>query len=313
MTSQTCNLTGVPETMLWTLHNRASEAMRADAWLQDPDAVRIYQSLQYDYLRSFGHPDSSHAIRSLVFDQALQPWLQAHPGGTVVELACGLETQFQRCDDGQVRWLCVDVPESIAVRERFLAPSERCRHLGKSALDLSWMDHVDGSRGVFVTAQGLLMYFEEAQVKTLLAAIIARFPGVELMFDTIPLVFAVDHASRRSVENPALPHPSHALGHRPTRTGSDAAQLLAADGRHPYPELPPHAWLSGLPVSVAEPPPRSLRQVPLHRACQDENPCLNSAQPSGYDHEKNPSLPLPSPPAGRCHGSDRNQQRPGRR
>lgn len=190
MTSQTCNLTGVPETMLWTLHNRASEAMRADAWLQDPDAVRIYQSLQYDYLRSFGHPDSSHAIRSLVFDQALQPWLQAHPGGTVVELACGLETQFQRCDDGQVRWLCVDVPESIAVRERFLAPSERCRHLGKSALDLSWMDHVDGSRGVFVTAQGLLMYFEEAQVKTLLAAIIARFPGVELMFDTIPHWFS---------------------------------------------------------------------------------------------------------------------------
>lgn len=190
MKAQTCNLTGVPETMLWTLHNRASEAMRNDAWLRDPDAVRIYRSLDYDYRRSFGSPDSSHAIRSLVFDQALRPWLSEHPGATVVELACGLETQFQRCDDGQVQWLCVDVPESIAVRERFLTANERCRHLARSALDLGWMDEIDAGKGVFITAQGLLMYFEEAQVRTLVSAIFSRFPDAVLMFDTIPHWFS---------------------------------------------------------------------------------------------------------------------------
>ncbi len=190
MQNTTCNLTGVPETMLWTLHNRAAEAMRPDGWLRDPDAVRIYQSLHYDYHRSFGRPDASHAVRSLVFDEVLRPWLKGNPGGMVVELACGLETQFQRCDDGLVRWLCVDMPESIAVRERFLAPNARCRHLSKSALDLSWMDEVDASQGLFITAQGLLMYFEEAQVKALLSAILTRFPHVEVMFDTIPHWFS---------------------------------------------------------------------------------------------------------------------------
>lgn len=190
MTGQTCELGGVPETMLWTLHNRASEALRADAWLRDDDAVRIYRAIRYDYERSFGRPDSSHAMRSLVFDEALKPWLAAHPGGTVVELACGLETQFQRCDDGRVRWLCVDVPEAIDVRERFLSPSERCRHLRRSALDLSWMDEVNPVHGVFVTAQGLLMYFTEDEVRTLLATLCERFPGVELMFDTIPPWFS---------------------------------------------------------------------------------------------------------------------------
>lgn len=190
MIPQTCNLTGVPETMLWTLHNRASEAMRRDAWLRDPDAIRIYQSLEYDYQRSFGKPDSSHAIRSLVFDQALQPWLRDHPGATVVELACGLETQFQRCDDGRVQWLCIDVPESIAIRERFLAASERCRYLDRSALDPGWMDEVDARKGIFITAQGLLMYFEEAQVKELISAVFARFPEAILMFDTIPHWFS---------------------------------------------------------------------------------------------------------------------------
>ncbi|RMH94974.1 class I SAM-dependent methyltransferase [Lysobacter pythonis] len=180
------HLDGVPETMLWTLYNRATEALRPDAWIKDPEAVRIYQSIAYDYARSFGVPDSSHAVRSLMFDEVVGAWMKSHPGGTVVELACGLETQFHRCDDGRVRWLCVDVPEAIDVRERFLSPSERCRHLRGSAFDEHWMDEVDPSRGVFVTAQGLFMYFEEAQIKTLVTRIAERWSEVDLMFDMLP-------------------------------------------------------------------------------------------------------------------------------
>jgi O-methyltransferase involved in polyketide biosynthesis len=184
------DLGGIPETMLWTLHNRAREAKRPDARLKDPEAVRIYDSIAYDYEKSFGKPDGSHPMRSVLFDDALRPWLAAHPGGTVVELACGLETQLQRCDDGQVRWLCVDVPEAIDVRERFLPATSRCRHIRKSALDLTWMDEVDATRSVFVTAQGLFMYFEEKDVRRLIVAIFERFASVELMFDAIPKWFS---------------------------------------------------------------------------------------------------------------------------
>ena len=98
-------LTGVPETMLWTLHNRASEARRPGSFLHDPECVRIYESIDYDFARSFGKPDLTHPLRSQLFDREVQPWLAAHPGGAMVELAAGLETQFQRCDDGQVQWL----------------------------------------------------------------------------------------------------------------------------------------------------------------------------------------------------------------
>lgn len=183
-------LHGVPETMLWTLHNRASESLRPDGMIRDPEAERIYRSIAYDYERSFGKPDASHAVRSLQFDEVVRDWMQRHPGGTVVELGCGLETQFQRVDDGQVQWLCVDVPEAIAVRERFLKPSARCRHLECSALDFRWMDAVDPAPGVFVTAQGLLMYFRENEVCQLLQTMAQRLPGSEVMFDTIPLWFS---------------------------------------------------------------------------------------------------------------------------
>jgi O-methyltransferase involved in polyketide biosynthesis len=176
--------------MLWTLHNRASEAKRRNTYLPDPACVGIYEAIDYDYVRSFGRADDSHAMRSRIFDDALRPWLARHPGGTVVELACGLETQFQRIDDGKVHWLCVAVAAAIHLRERFLPPTERCRHRAGSALDFSWIDAVTPSRGVFVTAQGLLMYLEEGDVRRLVTTVIERFPGVELMFDAIPRWFS---------------------------------------------------------------------------------------------------------------------------
>jgi len=183
-------LDGVPETLLWTLYNRAREAMRFDAILRDPEAIRLYRSIEYDYERSFGKPDISHAMRSRIFDDALRPWLAAHPGFTVVELACGLETQFQRCDDGRVRWICVDVPEVIELRARLLPENRRCLLLAGSALDLDWLDAIDPAREVFVSAQGLFMYFEPDRVRDLLATLDRRLPGATLMFDTIPPWFS---------------------------------------------------------------------------------------------------------------------------
>jgi O-methyltransferase involved in polyketide biosynthesis len=103
-----------------------------------------------------------------------------------VALGEGLETQFWRVDNGGVRWLTVDLPEAIALRERLLPDSPRRRSLACSALDERWMDELDTSRGVLVTAQGLLMYLERAEVHGLIAACARRLPGAELVFDAVP-------------------------------------------------------------------------------------------------------------------------------
>jgi O-methyltransferase involved in polyketide biosynthesis len=151
-------LTGVPETMLWTLYNRAMEARRDDRVLDDPEAIRIFDAIDYDFARSFGDPDAAHAVRARECDRLVRAFLAAHPGATVVSLGEGLETQALRVDDGKVRWLSVDLPEAMRVRERFLPATARRRHLAVSALDPAWLDAVeDPARGVFVVAQGLLM------------------------------------------------------------------------------------------------------------------------------------------------------------
>jgi O-methyltransferase involved in polyketide biosynthesis len=176
--------------MLWALHNRASEARRPDTILVDPDSVRIHAAIDYDFARHFGEPMGSLAARAAEIDRVVRRWIVHHPDGFVVSLGEGLETQVRRVDNGRVRWLSVDLPEAIRLRERVLPATDRCRHLAVSALDPLWMDAVDPSSGVFVIAQGLLMYFEPEQVRRLLCGIADRFPGAEIVFDTVPCWFS---------------------------------------------------------------------------------------------------------------------------
>jgi O-methyltransferase involved in polyketide biosynthesis len=187
-------LEGVPETLLWTLWYRAEEARRPDAVLDDPLAVELVERIDYPFAERFGPTAGvvaqGQALRSLCFDREIQRFMGAHAGGTVVALGEGLETAFQRVDDGRVRWLGVDLPETVAVRESLLGDEgPRHRSLARSALDFAWMDEVDAGAGVLITAQGLLMYLEESDVHALLGACAARFRGAAFVFDTAPRVF----------------------------------------------------------------------------------------------------------------------------
>ncbi|GAA4827365.1 class I SAM-dependent methyltransferase [Saccharopolyspora rosea] len=179
-------LQGVPETLLWTLYCRAAESRRPDALLDDPDAVAIVDSIDYPFAAQFGHPHIALALRAKCFDDRIREFLAANPDGTVVALADGLETQFRRVDNGRVRWLSVDLEETMQVRRKYLPDTDRLRNLSCSALDEAWMDEVDPSHGLFISIQGLLMYLEEAEAMGLIRACAQRFPGAWLMFDAMP-------------------------------------------------------------------------------------------------------------------------------
>jgi len=183
-------LADVSETMLWALHNRATEAKRRDGVLVDPESARIHEMIDYAFTRHFGEPAGSLAARAAAIDQTLRLWLELHPEGIVVSLGEGLETQRQRVDNGRMRWLTVDLPDAIRLRERFLTPTDRFRHFAGSALEPGWMDAVDARSGIFVIAQGLLMYLEPEQVRHLFTSIADRFAGAEIVFDAVPRWFS---------------------------------------------------------------------------------------------------------------------------
>ena len=186
-------LSGVSETALLTLNARAREARRQDSVIDDPMAVALVDSIDFDFAK-FGPSRQGIALRALAFDTAARSYLDQHPSATVVALAEGLQTSFWRLDaanpDSQFRWLTVDLPPMIDVRARLLPASPRVSVCAQSALDYSWMDAVDYSNGVFITAEGLLMYLQPEQALELIAQCAKRFPGGQLAFDLPPAWFS---------------------------------------------------------------------------------------------------------------------------
>jgi O-methyltransferase involved in polyketide biosynthesis len=78
----------------------------------------------------------------------------------------------------------------MELRSQLLPVEDRIVDIAQSALDRSWMDRVDATDGVFITAEGLLMYLEPEDALGLIADCAARFPGGQMMFDSIPRWFS---------------------------------------------------------------------------------------------------------------------------
>ena len=184
-------LTGVSETALMTLYGRGYQAGRPDPIIDDPMAIKLVESIDLDF-EKYGRKGQEMALRSLAVDQCAIRYLSKHPKATVVALAEGLQTSFWRLNsalpDAQFHWLSVDLAPVIELRRRLLPHSVRITHLAQSALDYSWVTKVDCSDGVFITAEGLLMYLQPQEALGLIAECAKRFPGGQMFFDLPPIV-----------------------------------------------------------------------------------------------------------------------------
>jgi O-methyltransferase involved in polyketide biosynthesis len=185
MDSIPVDLSGVPETLLWNLGRRAAAASAGSPLLDDPLAVEVAGRLQYDFTNA-SRGARWHAVRVATFDRAVGRFLDQHPAGQVVALGEGLETQFWRVDNGQVRWLSVDLSATLELRRRVLPEGPRQASFAGSALDLDWLGQLDAASPALVTAQGLLMYFQRDEVHELIAAIAERLPRSAFVFDAVP-------------------------------------------------------------------------------------------------------------------------------
>ena len=183
-------LDAVPETMLWTLYYRAAEARRPDHVLSDEIAVELVDRIGFDFEARFGSANAlmaqAQALRARRFDEEVRRFASDNPSGTLVALGEGLETQFWRVDNGLVQWVSVDLEEPIAARRELLEPAPRQRLIKGSVLDRRWMDEVDSSHGLLITAQGLLMYLQPAEAHEVICACAQRFPGAYMVFDVVP-------------------------------------------------------------------------------------------------------------------------------
>ena len=158
----------------------------------DPEAKRICDSLDYDFAEKRKKMESPAGLfgalevaqRQYDLRCEAEAYLKAHPKAAVVNLGCGLDDTFRKCDNGLCRGYNIDLPDVIRIRNDLLPAGEREYNLACDLNDLTWMDQLDTSNGAVFYAAGVFYYFRTSDVKKLLQAMAQRFPGAVLVFDS---------------------------------------------------------------------------------------------------------------------------------
>lgn len=177
----------VQETLLIPLYGRAVEHGKPEPALRDARAVAMVAAIDYDFARFDGLPSLTGAVlRTLVFDHWIRDFLAAHPDGTVIEIGVGLNTRYERLDNGRARWIDLDLPDVIELRRSFFTDLPRRRMLSSSVTEETWTDEVASMAGgpYFFSAEAVLPFLDEADVRRVVRLLAERFPGALLALDT---------------------------------------------------------------------------------------------------------------------------------
>ena len=182
----------VQETLIIPLFGRLVCSEHFPELFSDPEAKRICDSLDYDFSEGRKKMESPAGLfgsievaqRQYDLRCEVEDYLKTHPGAAVVNLGCGLDDTFRKCDNGSCRGYNIDFPDVIKVRNELLPEEERERNLAYDLTDHAWMDQIDASGGAVFFAAGVFYYFRTEDVKKLFSAMAERFPGAVLVFDS---------------------------------------------------------------------------------------------------------------------------------
>ncbi len=178
----------VPRTLMAPLWARAIETKRASPILSDWSAVTTAGSLDFDFGR-LHLPRSTVAgacARTALIDEMVRECCRMDPRLMLVNLGEGLDNRFGRVDNGAISCVDLDLPEVVDLRARFFPDTRRRRAIARSALNYEWMDEIgSGFDAVVFVAEGVLMYLRMEEVRELFARVAVRFPGAQIIFDSI--------------------------------------------------------------------------------------------------------------------------------
>jgi len=197
------NISPVSRTAILTLIARVVASEKENATYNDPMAVHCLERLtsivsEEDRRwitrekRIYGGIQAHHAIagarRAKVFDDAANRFVADNPQCTVINLACGFDTRFWRIANENCRYVEIDLPEVVALKEKILKDQLGYELIGCSVLDASWIDRVtaNGNSRFLLLAEGLFPWLPKPDATQLFRLLAQRFARSQLVLDIVP-------------------------------------------------------------------------------------------------------------------------------
>ena len=141
---------GVADTLYIPLTARIYVSKRFPDYFFDPKALELESAIpnasiqeksnEYQMIASVARYDN--------LDEMVAAYAAAHPTCNIVNLGCGLETQYWRLADRfpEARFYDMDLPEVIETRRQTLGEAERETLVPGDLFNLKWADELDSSR-----------------------------------------------------------------------------------------------------------------------------------------------------------------------
>lgn len=183
----------IADTLFIPLLMRANESDRKNPIIKDPIAKELVNTIDYDFGKYTKAARSSVgcAIRGNYFDKIAKEFIRKNPDGIVVNVGCGLDARYQRLSrDTHINspFYEMDIPEVMHFRTKLIASSTNDIYISGSILETEWMDTLKEkhpkAKFLFII-EGVLMYFDKAQVREALINISDRFKGSEIACDML--------------------------------------------------------------------------------------------------------------------------------
>jgi O-methyltransferase involved in polyketide biosynthesis len=187
----------VSETALLTLRSRVVESEALNPVLKDPVGKECFQELLetlpadlQDRImkRKLSPLLTRHlALRARKYDALCREFLGTNPSGLLVNLGCGFDTRFWRLGLAKERYIELDLPEVISLKQELLGDKITYRTIGASVLSEEWIPLVQSVQAerVLFLAEGLFMYFTPEDSSRTLKLIASSFRNSRLVMEVV--------------------------------------------------------------------------------------------------------------------------------
>lgn len=182
------NLQDIEKTLLIPLWSRAKESELSNPILVDTTARDLINKLDFDFSSIENNSTFlkrlMFLVRAKIFDDTIKNFISKNNNIAIINLGAGLDTTFNRVDDGTLDWYNIDLPNVIELRKKLLPSNYREVSIAKSFLDYSWIGDIEKKYNkILFIAGGLFAYFDKNVIKEFLEKLADNFPNSEIIFD----------------------------------------------------------------------------------------------------------------------------------
>jgi O-methyltransferase involved in polyketide biosynthesis len=192
-------MNNVNKTLYIPLYGKAYVSRRS-LFLRDVKAEEIWEAEKFQLK---GKSKSKYlafymGIRAAVFDEWVKEQTELCADTVVIHIGCGMDSRAERTAANCSTWYDVDFPEVIEERKRYYSESGNYKMIACDARDTAWLADIPKNKKAIVVMEGVSMYLEPSELRSVLEAVCGHFEGASVLMDC----YSVFAAKMSKYKNP---------------------------------------------------------------------------------------------------------------